>query len=188
MVKISHRKINSHKFFARIKSGPVILLGLFLLLFQACSTGGDNPPLTFVPQEAAKAGYLAPNFSLTKLDGGQIKLEELKGKPVLLNFWATWCVPCRTEMPEIEAALRSHRQENLVVLGINAQEAPQAIQKFLDEGSYHWPMLLDPEGSVKTLFKVNSFPTSIFIDRQGYIRSLRVGVLDKAFLLSLIHI
>lgn len=122
-------------------------------------------------------GSPALEFSLPGLDGEQVRLSEFIGRPVVLNFWATWCSPCLTEMPEFERIYRA-QQPDLVVLGVNLQESPEAIQEFTTSMGITYPILLDQDGDVSRLYKVIQLPNTYFIDRQGTIQARHIGLLS----------
>lgn len=129
------------------------------------------------PGSVAKEGFTAPDFNLGLLDGGTVTLSELKGKVVLVNFWTSWCPPCRKEMPAIESVYRSYKDLGLVVIGLNltAQDSEQAAALFAQEVGVTFPIALDLDNSVGNLYRVTALPTSFFIDRKGVIRSVIVG-------------
>ena len=125
----------------------------------------------------AKEGFTAPDFTLSLLDGGEITLSELQGKVVLVNFWTSWCPPCREEMPAIETVYRSYKDIGLVVIGVNltAQDSQQAAATFAQEVGVTFPIALDVNNAVGNSYRVTALPTSFFIDRKGVIRSIIVG-------------
>jgi len=125
----------------------------------------------------AKEGFAAPDFTLDLLDGGTITLSELRGKAVLVNFWTSWCPPCRLEMPAIEKTYRSYKDIGFVVIGLNltAQDSEQAAAAFAQEIGITFPIALDRDNAIGNLYRVNALPTSYFIDRNGVIRSIVVG-------------
>ena len=125
----------------------------------------------------AKEGFTAPDFTLDLLDGGTITLSELRGKAVLVNFWTSWCPPCRLEMPAIEKTYRSYKDIGFVVIGLNltAQDSEQAAADFAKEIGLTFPIALDRDNAIGNLYRVNALPTSYFIDRNGVIRSVVVG-------------
>jgi len=129
------------------------------------------------PGSVAKEGFTAPDFKLGLWDGGTVTLSELKGKVVLVNFWTSWCPPCRKEMPAIESVYRSYKDLGLVVIGLNltAQDSKQAAASFVQEIGVTFPIALDLDNSVGNLYRVTALPTSFFIDRKGVIRSVIVG-------------
>ena len=152
-------------------------LVVLLLILTAC--GDSSGSLTLVQEYAPRIGYLAPDFELKDYLGNSFKLSDFKGKPVLINFWATWCPPCRAEMPEIEAAYHKYQKDGLVVLGINNRESDSTVKKYVEDGGFHWPMPMDYEGSVIGIYGVAAYPTSFFIDKQGFIVATQIGGMDK---------
>jgi len=141
----------------------------------------QEQPLVAQPQE----GSLAPDFILSNLQGERVQLANLKGRPVLLNFWATWCPPCREEMPLLEAVYRERREE-LEVLTVNLQEEPEVIEAFQKENGYTFPVLLDREGKVASQYWIRGIPTTLIIDSQGIIRAIRSGALREEDLEALL--
>jgi thiol-disulfide isomerase/thioredoxin len=136
---------------------------------------------------AARAAYLlrawpegkvAPAFALTDLDGKTWNLAALKGQPVMLNFWASWCEPCRAEMPSLELVATRHERAGLVVLAVNYQEAAPAIKRFLDVLPFSLPILLDRDGAATAAWTPRVFPTTVLIDRGGTPRHSVLGDLD----------
>ena len=126
---------------------------------------------------APQKGFLAPDFSLHNSDGGTIKLSELRGRPVLLNIWASWCSPCKAEMPALERAYQSYATQDFVILGVNAtnqDDAAQAIS-FVEDQGLTFPVLFDEDGEVSHSYHVRALPSSFFIDSQGIIRDIVVG-------------
>ena len=124
-------------------------------------------------------GQLAPNFTTTLADGTPVSLSDYRGKVVLLNFWATWCPPCRQEMPEFETASVIH-SDNLVVLAVNLLETEQQVNDFATELSLTFPLALDPDGSINQLYGVTGYPTSYLIDPNGVITAVNVGPMTTA--------
>ena len=126
---------------------------------------------------APQAGFLAPDFSLVTTTGERITLSELRGKPVLVNVWASWCPPCRAEMPAMEQAYRDFRSQGFQILAVNAthQDDPAKAEAFAQERGLSFPILLDEDGEVSRLYRVSSLPTSFFVDAQGLIREVVIG-------------
>lgn len=126
-------------------------------------------------------GQPAPNIELQTLNGARISLGDLKGKVVLLNFWATWCVPCQQEMPLLQDRA-SRFPENLVVLGINYNEPSSLVQDFVTGLKITFPILLDPGAKTQALYRVRGYPTTVIVDGQGVIRFVHIGELSGAVL------
>lgn len=128
---------------------------------------------------APKLNNLAPNFVLEDTEGNTYELWELRGRPVLLNFWATWCGPCLREMPAIESL--AGKYPDLVVLAINGDgESSEAIRGYREEHGLNFPLLIDANENVSDDYRIVAFPTSFFIDRQGVIRHIRDGSMSEA--------
>jgi cytochrome c biogenesis protein CcmG/thiol:disulfide interchange protein DsbE len=136
----------------------------------AATTGGTPPP-------SPREGFSAPDFTLDNLAGGQTTLSDLRGQIVLVNLWASWCLPCRAEMPAIERVYRSYKDLGLEVLAVNAtnQDSVDAARAFVQERGLTFPVLLDQTGSVSAAYNLRGLPSSFFIDRQGVIRSVVIG-------------
>ena len=125
-----------------------------------------------------EAGYPAPAFVFHLADGSTVDLRDYRGRPVILNFWATWCPPCRQEMPDLVRLYQAHKDEGLVILEINEAESEDAVRAFVQELPLPMPILLDSRGEVLDVYKSQSLPTSIFIDRQGVIRVRWLGYMN----------
>jgi thiol-disulfide isomerase/thioredoxin len=119
-------------------------------------------------------GRAAADFSLPDLSGRAYQLASLRGKVVVLDFWASWCGPCRRSMPQIEALHREFARKGLVVLGVNSED-PAAASKYLREKGYSFPTLMDKTGTVGNQFNVKGIPTSVVIDRTGKVSAYLVG-------------
>jgi len=125
------------------------------------------------------AAVLAPEFSLMSLDGTPLRLSDLRGKVVLLNFWATWCPPCISEMPDLNALYRQYGNEkNFVVAGVNLREPPAEVASFARQRGITFPLLLDRDGDVTGRdYRIRTLPASVIIDREGRIRDSWSGPL-----------
>jgi peroxiredoxin len=155
---------------------------LSLLAAVACTPsaqdiGGGQPRSELPP--APKAGRLAPDFTLTDLDGNQVKLSDFRGKTVFLNFWATWCPPCRAEMPEIESIHQEYKDKNVVVIGIALSEPENEVRQFIQRSGYSWTFLIDTRGEASSNYEVTAIPTSFFLDRERIIRAVNIGAMSE---------
>jgi len=125
------------------------------------------------------AMFPAPDFTLPTLSGAPIRLSELRGKVVLLNFWATWCVPCRLEMPALETLYQRHKDAGLAVLTINLETLSTAgVEAFVQEVRVTFPVALDPSWSIARAYRVLGLPTTYLIDRAGNVVVREVGERD----------
>jgi thiol-disulfide isomerase/thioredoxin len=122
---------------------------------------------------------IAPDFTLTNLTGEEVSLSDYRGTPVMVNFWATWCPPCRAEMPLIQS-YQDKFGDDFVVLAVNGGDTLEQVQSFADANGYTLNFLLDPEISVADLYKVRGFPTSLFIDSAGNLQAVHIGELKAA--------
>jgi peroxiredoxin len=151
----------------------VLLAGLWWIWASAVpggeTTGGSIP--------APQAGFLAPDFTLNTLDGEAVTLSDLRGQVVLLNIWASWCPPCRAEMPAMQRVWEEYRARGVVVLAVNStvQDTPADALNFVTENSLTFPIPLDTGGEVTRLYRVSSLPTSFFIGADGVIREVVIG-------------
>lgn len=136
---------------------------------QGAATGGGIP--------APQAGFISPDFTLPTLDGETVTLSGLRGRVVLLNIWASWCPPCRAEMPAMQRVWEEYQARGLVVLAVNStiQDTPADAQTFVSENGLTFPVLLDTGGEVTRLYRVSSLPTSFFIRADGTIREVVIG-------------
>lgn len=123
-------------------------------------------------------GERAPNFQLQLDDGRTLTIEDLRGRPLLINHWATWCGPCRLEMPEIMKAARANPE--MIVLAVNMMQARSQIEPFAAEFDMDIPIVIDPVGSVRDLYAVRGLPTTILVDREGIISAIWAGLLTEA--------
>lgn len=117
----------------------------------------------------------ATDFTAKTFAGDNIRLQEQRGNVVMLNFWASWCGPCRKEMPLLETLQKKYQRMGFVLLGVNVDEDSAAAQRFLKDVDTTFPMLQDNKGDISKLYNVDAMPTSIFIDREGKLRSVHRG-------------
>lgn len=147
--------------------------GLFFIFFSADKTGVSTSGRIPLPVK----GHLAPDFSLETPTGRKIALYDLHGQAVLVNVWATWCPPCRAEMPAIQRYYQLYQDQGLTVLGVNStvQDNPLDIVPFINEYNLTFPILLDETGQLGPKYDLRSLPSSYFINRDGTIYDIVIG-------------
>jgi len=124
-----------------------------------------------------KVGEAPPNFTLKDVDGKTYTLSDLKGKPVIVNFWATWCAPCKFEMPHFEKTYQKYKDQGLVILAVDIKtdNGEQAVRKYISELGMSFPILMDGTGQTEQDYRVRAYPTTYFIGRDGKLREVRRG-------------
>jgi peroxiredoxin len=118
---------------------------------------------------------VAPDFDLLSRDGGRVALSDLEGQVVMVNFWATWCGPCRQEMPHLEALYQRYSGLGFTLLGVNVEKDSSGADKFLVETPVSFPILFDPESEVSELYNVVAMPSTVLIDKSGNLRFIHHG-------------
>ncbi|UZJ43484.1 TlpA family protein disulfide reductase [Marinimicrobium sp. C6131] len=117
----------------------------------------------------------APDFTLKSDSGENVRLEEQRGKVVMINFWASWCAPCRKEMPLLEELHDRYEQAGFTLFGVNVEQNPEAAQKFLDDVGVTFPILYDPDSTASRAYQVSAMPTTVMVDRDGNVRYVNRG-------------
>jgi len=128
--------------------------------------------------EAPVVASPAPDFTLTSLIGDSLQLTHFRGKPVLINFWATWCAPCLLEMPNIQKYYEKYPGQ-FEVLAVNAGETERTVQRFVDDLGVNFKILLDPDGKIQELYRIKGYPTTYIVDKDGIIRFQHIGLLSE---------
>jgi len=150
----------------------VLLVSIISLVIisAGCSTSGVGP----------QVGKTAPDFTLTSLNGEVISLSTLKGKPVLLNFWASWCVPCCYEIPFIQEIFEEYSAKGLIVLTINSWEDRNTVQEFMTQNKLTFPALIDyPDKKVAQSYQIRNIPATFLIDKKGTIKAVKIGAFQN---------
>jgi len=157
----------------------IVLLGIIFLLLFVIPVGCKFSPSASEPAPASEIGLskgnLAPDFSLYDVEGKGIKLSDFQGKVVMLNFWATWCGPCKAEVPSMEALYQDYKDKGFVILAVNVGDSKNKVEKFVAENSLTFPILLDWSKNVSRQFQVNGLPTTFIIDKNGIITEVVIG-------------
>lgn len=148
---------------------------LLVLLSTSAPLAGSERPET--PPAQTAVGQMAPDFTLPNTQGQSVRLADLQGKVVFLNFWATWCPPCRAEMPAMERLHEAFGGKNLAVVAVNVEDL-SAVTSYLEKNRHAFTVLLDPEGEVQNLYGVFRLPETFLIDKQGRIVQHYLGARD----------
>jgi cytochrome c biogenesis protein CcmG/thiol:disulfide interchange protein DsbE len=147
-----------------------VLLAVVLvavLALGACSAGRQA--------SSATVGQPVPPIVATTLDGASFDLADYRGRPVIVNFWASWCGPCRDEFPVLQAGLDEHADDGLVIVGVVYKDMPDAAAGFTDEFGATWDSVTDPDGTAASAYRVVAPPQTYFVDGDGILRSIHIG-------------
>jgi len=141
-----------------------------ILVLAGCSTDSE-------PSQGPQVGNQATDFQLLSLDGQEVSLSQFLGKPVLINFWASWCGPCRDEMPFLQEVFEDKEwaEQGLVLLAINVGESQAKVEEFMDSYGLSFTVLLDPDLDIARMYRARSIPMTFFIDRNGIIKDVKFG-------------
>jgi peroxiredoxin len=146
----------------------VVMIGLISFAFYQMMAKENVP----------EVGDRAPSFTLTTLEGKKRSLHDLQGKAVLLNFWATWCEPCRQEMPAMQTAYEKYQDQGLEIVAVNMAETEIAVSAFAQQYGLTFPIWMDKEREAVQLYGVGGIPSTLFVDASGVIRHKAKGALD----------
>jgi len=160
----------------------LLLGGVVVLFMGACQaspeTGGAPTDVPAAPESTE----VALDFVATDLEGSDVHLSSLRGKVVLVNFWASWCPPCQDEMPLLQLYYETHAEDGFVLLGLNVSDQPDTIEAIIDEFELTFPVWRDPLGDIMLDMNVRGLPTSIVIDSSGHQVFAWLGPFDEASL------
>ena len=174
------------------KSYWVILLSIIIvvaagLIYQRRSLLPNDQKKAQESEVGTAIGQLAPDLTLKRLDGEDISVSELRGKKVLLNFWASWCAPCRMEKPDLQRLYDDYRGR-IEVLAVNQGEAKGVVSEYMMINGYSFPIALDLTGQASDKYLIRGIPTTFFLDEQGIIMNKQSGVLNYNQMLQLLKI
>ena len=158
----------------KIISAIILTSVLFSGSVAGCSTGSE-------PSQNPQLENLAPDFQLPDLDGQTVSLSDFRGRPVLLNFWASWCGPCRLEMPFIQEIFedREWADKGLAILAINIGESHDTVKDFMEGHGLSFPVLLDATKDVALEYNIRGIPATFFIDKNGIIQDMKIGAFSS---------
>jgi cytochrome c biogenesis protein CcmG, thiol:disulfide interchange protein DsbE len=159
--------------YVNIAIAIMLIVGGIVVLFWMGEQGAEKS----TPTTSARIGAIAADFQLPALSGETVALSDYEGQVILVNTWATWCPPCKAEMPAIHEYYQAHQNDGFVVLAINSQEDAATVQRFIKAQGFTFPVLLDTQASVLDQYKVRGLPTSFIIDRDGVIRYVHTGAI-----------
>lgn len=136
-----------------------------------------------VHAQPVSPGKRAPEINLPTLSGGRIELSKLRGHPVIVSFWGTWCPPCRVEFPELIDVQAKHTEHGLQVIAVNGRDQERStkdVQQFVDYFAVGFPIAMDKRGSVRRAYRIIGQPTTVFIDPNGIVRMSHTGLINRA--------
>lgn len=177
--------IESKPFTRSLKSLPLILVGLGILLILASIffVLQDAPPQNDFSTVPVKVNYSAPKLTLTDTQGISHSLSDYRGQVVLINLWATWCIPCTKEMPTLQSFYNEYKERGLVVVAINDGDPKQDVLQFAKDYDLTFPIWLDPTYiATEQAFKTMNLPSSFVIDREGIVQFMWVGGISRQML------
>ncbi|WP_249870647.1 redoxin domain-containing protein [Oceanobacillus saliphilus] len=166
-----------------MKKGILMLLivgmvGWALYDFIASDNQSPNQAVNEDVQTGLEKGDMAPDFELATLDGEPARLSDYRGKHVFINFWATWCPPCRAEMPDMQ---KLYENEDIEILAVNltqSESSEEVVKTFVEDFALTFPILMDVDAEVSTTYKVQAYPTSYLIDSNGRIQYIALGAMN----------
>jgi peroxiredoxin len=163
----------------RLMFGLAVLFGILGLLLLLDRAGGDASALGALDDQPPEIGELAPQFALRNHDGQVVQLSDFEGQVVWINFWASWCGPCRRELPDIEHLAAEFKDDGLVVLTLNQGESGSTATNFLEALELDLPILLDSDEDVANQYRLIGLPNNYFIDEDGILRAFQHGFLTE---------
>jgi peroxiredoxin len=180
MLEQNHSNLGRSIVIGAVGIAALVGIAFVATLPAAPSVSTASEPVDIALLEIAPTqGALAPDFSLFNLDGEQITLSELRGHPIMINLWATWCAPCRIEMPHIQDRFERYADEGFLVLAVDFDEPAEFVADFRDELGLTFDLLLDPGAEVQELYRNRSYPSTFFVDVNGVIQVQHIGVMTE---------
>ena len=164
----------------RTRSIQLIFGGVVILLIGVLLIAGNNAPAQAEGVNRARVGEAIGDFELSDLDGNPVRLSDFQGKTILINAWATWCPPCRTEMPALHDFYNTHKENDFVILAVNAGESAALAAEFVDYLGLSFPVVVDPNSETLIDMGISAYPTSILVDGNGIVQYIHVGLFTES--------
>jgi cytochrome c biogenesis protein CcmG/thiol:disulfide interchange protein DsbE len=157
-----------------------LLVLLTIILLAGLAIYNNTQTKNGSPDQIPKPGFTAPNFSLASLDNKTYRISGKRDKPVIINFWASWCGPCRQEAPDLKKVYEKYQDQlDFYAVNMTANDDIESAKSFVEEFGFTFPILLDEKGTVSDQYQVISIPTTYFIDRDGIIKYKIIGATDR---------
>jgi thiol-disulfide isomerase/thioredoxin len=167
-------------------AGLVLVLGTAAWLVSRTRPAASGLPAVQMPKQRVVRGDPMPEVAWPDLQGNLVRVSDYTGRPVLINTWATWCPPCKSEMPLLDRFYQQYKDQGLVVLAVNGSEEPDKVSKFIQESKFSFPVLLDVTGEAISKLGIVNFPTSILVGRDGMVKYIYIGEITEKTLREVI--
>ncbi len=165
----------------------LLIIGVYLLTSGSRGSGGNvTLPRAYLVSDGSQAvmekGKPAPDFEIRYPDGTKTRLSDLRGRPVLVNFWATWCTFCEAEMPAIQKAYERYKEDGFIVLAVNSRESDGTVADFMSAYNLTFTVAIDPTDAIFRKYRGGGWPHSVFVDKQGIVSNIYTGQLNSRLL------
>jgi peroxiredoxin len=168
--------MGKHRKWIQLSIFAFVLLVVGVTVASSVFGGKEKPP---------EAGDMLAPFELEALEGGMLRTADFKGRPMVVNFWGTFCPPCVEETPALQRMYEKYQDQGVVMLGVNLGEKPVVrVEQFVERFGVTYPVLLDPELTVRDRYGVRSYPTTFFIDASGKVREVKIGGMAEGYIES----
>ncbi len=180
--QIERKHNQKHKILAMALIGGGLLIVGIVSMILLTSTLSTSSPTSVGENAPARVDFPAPDLQLHDISGNPVSLSDYQGQVVLVNNWATWCPPCRQEMPILDAYFRDHRHQDFVIVAIDAGDAADLVADFANQFGMSFPVWVDPSSSALNSFRNNYLPSSYLIDKEGQVVMVWSGAVTRASL------